>query len=150
MREVKIYCDMDGVLVHQTGRDGFDQMPWAVDGRELWDYVKQFRPTILSQLSPDIYDRGRAQKRVWCDRELGRDVLLIVARAWYYETAKYEYAEHGAVLIDDHEEQHAAEWIARGGVFIHHQDARTTILKLKDMMQILAARNYLDTEGFAA
>ena len=141
---MKIYCDLDGVLVQQTGRDGFDQMPWMTDGKELWEYVKQFHPTILSQLSPDIYDRGRVQKRIWCDRELGCDVPLIVARAWYYETAKYVYAQSNAVLIDDHEEQHAAPWRKRGGVFIHHEDARMTILKLKAVIH----RDWIATIGY--
>ena len=127
---MKIFCDLDGVLVHQTGRDGFDTMPWTEDGRELWEYVKAFNPTILSQLSPDIYVRGSVQKRVWCDRELGKDVPLIVAQARYYETAKYVHAEPGAVLIDDHPEQHQQAWERRGGVFIHHVDADSTISKL--------------------
>lgn len=113
-------------------------------------HKKQFQPVILSQLSPDIYARGSVQKRIWCRRELGPEVPLIVVMEDTSHTAKHVYAEPDAVLIDDHEEQHSAEWRARGGVFIHHWCALTSILKLKDVMQIMVAKNYLDTVGFAA
>ena len=125
-----IYCDMDGVLVHQTGRAGFDTMPWTEDGRELWEYVKAFSPTVLSQLSPDIYERGSLQKRAWCVRELGCYVPLIVVCGWWNVTAKDAYAEPDAILIDDHREQHESAWAGRGGVFIHHLDTDSTIAKL--------------------
>ena len=147
---MKLFVDLDGVLVRQTGRDGFDLMLWMPDGKELWEYVKQFRPTILSQLSPDIYERGSAQKRVWVDRELGKDVPLIVVQEDTLHTAKWRHSGHGYILIDDHKEQHWPAWELWGGVFIHHQDAKTTILKLKDVMQIVAAKNYLVMEGFTA
>lgn len=147
---MKIFCDLDGVLVHQTGRDGFDQMPWMPDGKELWEYVKQFNPTILSQLSPDIYTRGSAQKRVWVDRELGKGVPLIVVMADTLHTAKWKHSGQRHVLIDDHKEQHRPAWVLWGGVFIHHIDTRTTILKLKDVMQVVVAKNYLDTAEFAS
>ena len=127
---MNLFIDMDGVLVRQTGRDGFDTMPWMADGKALWEYVKAFQPTLLSQLSPDIYDRGSVQKRVWVDRELGVGVGLIVVRAWYYETLKFVYSGTGAVLIDDHAAQHCWAWEKRGGVFIHHTDADSTIEKL--------------------
>ena len=132
-----IYCDMDGVLVHQTGRDGFDVMPWAADGKDLWEYIKSLNPTVLSQLSPDIYLRGALQKRVWCSRELGVMVPLIVVRAWYYETAKFEYSEPGAVLIDDPLEQHRPAWVERGGVFIHHRSAKSTIARLEALVRLM-------------
>ena len=128
---MRLFVDMDGVLVHQTGRDGFEAMPWTVDGKELWNHVKAFHPTVLSQLSPDIYERGKFQKAVWVCRELGTSVPLIVVRAWYYDTAKFEYSAPGAVLIDDHFEQHQPAWVERGGVFIHHRDAASTIARLE-------------------
>ncbi len=134
---------MDGVLVHQTGRDGFDTMPWMEDGKELWEYIKAFSPNILSQLSPDIYDRGSEQKRVWCDRELGVDVPLIVVRADTFHTAKFVYAGEDAVLIDDHAAQHQQAWEQRGGIFIEHKSARSTIKRLQEL---LGVDNYYEAE----
>lgn len=133
---MNLFVDLDGVLVRQTGRDGFDTMPWMEDGKELWEYIKAFQPTILSQLSPDIYDRGSQQKRVWCDRELGIGVKLIVVRADTFHTAKFVYAGTGAVLIDDHPAQHREAWERRGGIFIPHQDADSTIEKLCSVLGV--------------
>ena len=127
---VKLFLDMDGVLVHQTGRDGFDLMPWMPDGQELGEFVKLLNPVILSQLSPDIFERGSVQKAVWCKRELG-GVTLIVERAWAGTTGKHVYAERGAVLIDDHPDWHEKEWTRRGGIFLHHVSARQTIEALQ-------------------
>lgn len=131
-----LFVDMDGVLVRQTGRDGFDTMPWMPDGKALWDYVKVFSPTVLSQLSPDIYSRGAKQKRVWCNRELGATVPLLVVMEDTNHSAKWTYASPGAVLIDDHKEQHAGAWEARGGVFIHHTDTDSTIAKLCEVLGV--------------
>lgn len=125
---------MDGVLVHQTGRDGFDLMPWMPDGRELWEFVKPLNPVILSQLSPDIYDRGSVQKAVWCKRELG-EVTLFVERAWAGTTGKQVHADPGAVLIDDHPTWHERAWTARGGIFLHHVSAKQTIESLRALLR---------------
>ncbi len=133
---MKLFIDMDGVLVRQTGRDGFDTMPWVEGGRELWDYVKAFSPIILSQLSPDIYGRGVTQKRIWCNRELGVHVPMIVVLAWYYDTAKFEYSEPDAILIDDHFEQHQPAWVERGGMFIHHVNTENTIRELRSLLGV--------------
>ena len=141
---MKLFVDLDGVLVNQTGRDGFDVMPWTLDGKELWMYIKAFRPTILSQRSPDIYDRGSAQKRGWCDRELGPDVPLIVVRAWYYDTLKFVYSSTGAVLIDDHYDQHQPAWVKRGGMFIHHVSAENTI---RELQALLGVDSYYEEEA---
>ncbi len=133
---MKLFIDMDGVLVRQTGRDGFDVMPWMPDGKELWEYVKPFCPIILSQLSPDIHGRGSYQKRIWCDRELGAGVPLIVVMADTHHTEKYNYSGLESILIDDHFEQHQPAWVARGGVFIHHVNTENTIRELQALLGV--------------
>ena len=127
---MNLFCDMDMVLVQQTGRDGFDTMPWMPDGKILWDFIKGYEPTILSQLSSDIHARGSVQKRVWCDRELGMDVPLIVVRADRQHTAKFVFSGPDMVLIDDGAQQHQQMWEDYGGVFIHYVSTADTIEKL--------------------
>lgn len=125
---MKLFCDMDGVLVHQTGRDRFDKMPWMPDGRQLWDAIKGSNPTILSMLRPDIYEKCAPEKRAWCARELGADVPVIVTPD---RVGKGPYSEPGAILIDDDVHRHAVDWRKGGGLYLHHRAAHSTIAALR-------------------
>jgi hypothetical protein len=127
---VKILCDMDGVVVKQTGRDGFDRMPWMPDGRALWEFIAPLKPTMLSMLPDDSMKRCEPQKREWCARELGPDVAVIITPD---SRGKSEYATRGAVLIDD-SVMHADGWARRGGIFVRHTSARDTIARLQALM----------------
>lgn len=118
---------MDGVLVNQTGRARFDLMGWRHDGRLLWDAIKAYRPTLLSQLMADIYEISRPEKLAWAARELGAEVPVIVVRA---EQGKHPHSGPGCVLIDD-SAKHRATWEAAGGIFIWHRSAVQSIADLE-------------------
>jgi hypothetical protein len=128
---IPLYCDMDGVLVNQTGRARFDLMDWMPDGRELWDFIKPHKPRILSQLMKDIWDVSRHEKRIWVERELGAGVPVTVVRA---EEGKHPYSGPGAVLIDD-SIKHKSDWEAKGGIFVHHLTAERSIEQLRKILQ---------------
>lgn len=127
---VKLFCDMDMVLVRQTGRDRFDTMPWMPDGKMLWAFIAPLKPTLLTMLSPDRIERCGAQKRVWAARELGTDVPVVIASD---KTGKGIYATPGAVLIDDDLHRHCQAWVAAGGIYIHHRSAARSIERLKTL-----------------
>lgn len=128
---MKVYCDMDGVLVRQTGSDGFDRMPWMPDGRELWDFIAPMNPTILSQRPDDNWARTAPQKVAWVARELGPNVPVIIARR---SVGKSPHAQPGAILIDDGLKKHGTPWIERGGIFIHHRSAKASIKELQRLI----------------
>lgn len=130
---MKLFCDMDMVLVRQTGREGFDTMPWMPDGKALWTFIAPLRPTLLSMLSPDRLERCGAQKRAWAARELGTDVPVIVASD---KTGKGPYATQGAVLIDDDMHRHGPAWVKNGGIYLHHVSAADTIKRLRVMLAL--------------
>jgi hypothetical protein len=100
--KIKIYCDLDGVLVdfnrgvmELTGGqhpdrmsvkkmwaavsrkpDFFQQLPWTRDGKRLWHAIQQLQPDILI-LTGVPSNRPHIigqQKATWCQRELGIDV----------------------------------------------------------------------------
>lgn len=127
----ELYCDMDGVLVNQTGRARFDLMDWMPDGRELWMFIAPYRPTILSQLMMDIWEVSRHEKRIWVERELGADVPVIVVHA---EEGKHPHSGPGAVLIDD-SLAHQEPWESKGGVFVHHITAERSIEQLRQLLR---------------
>lgn len=128
---LKLYCDMDGVLVNQTARDGFDTMPWMSDGKVLWEFIKPFNPSLLSQLPDETYERCKPQKVAWALRELGPDVSVFVVPK---SMGKWRFALPGSVLIDDGQNTHGKAWLNAGGRFIHHVSAAKTIIQLKFML----------------
>ena len=131
---MRLFCDMDGVLVNQTSRKRFDLMSWMPGGRELWAFLAPFKPTILSQLKQDIWGISIHEKRAWCARELGADVPVIVVHA---EVGKSGHSAPGHVLIDD-SEHHRDPWNERGGIFIRHTSARETIASMNALMRLVA------------
>ena len=81
----QIYCDMDGVVAdfttYTTGFlghkfkdeywddlpvDMFLQMPKMKDADQLWGYIKQFSPFMLTAVPRD--SRGPVAKRAWKDK----------------------------------------------------------------------------------
>lgn len=129
---MNIFCDMDGVLVRQTGRDGFDKMPWMPDGRVLWEFIAPMGPIILSMLPDENMHRAAPQKIEWCARELGKDVAVTITPD---SIGKAKYAEAGDVLIDDNQ-KHASGWIANGGIFILHRSAKASISVLQRLLAV--------------
>ena len=69
-------------------------MDWMSDGRQLWDYIKSYNPTLLS--SPSRSDHSRLGKRIWRKRNLP-STKLVLAQA----IKKQNYANPNSILIDD-------------------------------------------------
>jgi 5'(3')-deoxyribonucleotidase len=147
----KIYCDMDGVLVDfdkgyniLTGRDISGQfhtdthfwdpinkagkkfwveLEWQSDGKELWEYIKEYKPKLLS--APSRQDDSRVGKHEWVERELpGVPLLLRSAKH------KKDFADSNSILIDDRIDN-IEGWIGAGGIGIHHVNTQETIDQLK-------------------
>ena len=111
-----IYCDLLGVLVQQTGREGIAHMPWAFGGRKIWDYIKDDKPIILAQCRLEEYEKLYQEHRDWIDRELGVNVRLFCVTD---DIHKSVVCEPGDTLIDDNH-KYRQGWSECGGHFIHH------------------------------
>jgi len=146
-----LYCDLDGVLADFDKRcmEVFGQYPnslnerymwatitkhhphfyadldWMPDGKELWNVVKEYVPTILTG-TPRSVKAARNDKLKWCAIELGEDVPVIAGPT----RDKPLYASPGAILIDDRVRTKAG-WENAGGIFILHTSAKQSIEELK-------------------
>jgi len=148
---IKIFCDLDGVLVDfdygvkKILKKSPDQLPeclmWAVikktpnfytnlywthDGKQLWNFIKDFQGVQLLTGIPRGFKDAITQKKSWCNSELGNQYNVICCAT----KDKPLYATKGAILIDDRLKI-ANEWISKGGIFIHHTSAENTIKELQ-------------------
>lgn len=147
-----LFCDMDGVLAdfdagyrnafdiqtskkldnvnwHQVQAHGsfYNTLPEMPDMRVLWNYIKGYKPVLLSGCPTIGYDLVQDQKRQWIDEHLGYNVPAIFCKS----REKVVHSIPGDILIDDWD-KHQAVWIANGGIWILHTSAADTILQLRE------------------
>jgi hypothetical protein len=149
-----IYCDLDGVLVDfdkgykdltgmttqeanaqgdkvfwepikKAGASFWIRLKWMPDGKQLWDYIKQYNPSLLS--APSREESSRIGKRVWVKHNLP-GVKLILANA----VDKQNYSGENQILIDDRE-KNIEQWRSKGGTGILHTSTEDTIKQLKEL-----------------
>jgi hypothetical protein len=100
-------------------------IPWMQDGKQLWEYIKKYKPTLLS--APSRNNESRLGKRLWVKKHIPGVKLVLASRA-----NKQDYAKPNAILIDDRPDT-IIEWENKGGIGILHKSAEETIQKLKSL-----------------
>lgn len=103
-------------------KDYWSNLQWMPDGKELWDHIKPFKPTLLSAPSRD--PQSRWGKRIWVKKNIPGTPLILAAAE-----AKKNYARKNAILIDDRV-SNINDWIAAGGIGILHTSTASTLEKL--------------------
>ena len=152
-KEYQIFCDMDGCLVDfergyeeltgiylrgefQKGDDFWDPiskagvgfwagLKWMPDGQKLWDYIKQYKPNLLS--APSREESSRIGKHVWVKNKIPGTKLIL-----RYAKQKKELATPTSILIDDRIEN-INDWESAGGIGILHTSTANTISQLKKL-----------------
>jgi len=158
----RIYCDMDGVLCDFksaaekiTGmsigkwmedddingkwkpiidkKDFWYNLPWQPGGQQLWSYINNYQPHILSAYVEHASDPNCIPgKRSWAVSHLGipANRINLVKRK-----EKQNYAKvngEPALLIDDYI-KNVNQFKARGGYGILHTSTANTISQLKKL-----------------
>jgi predicted kinase len=154
-QQYKVYCDMDGVLVdfergynELTGKQtpGVDStydkedfwsaitkagakfwadLNWMSDGQQLWDYIKQYNPKLLT--APSREKSSEIGKKEWVDKHIpGTPIIFKQAKD------KKDLAEPNAILIDDRKDN-IQQWIDAGGIGIRHTSTSSTIKQLQKL-----------------
>ena len=149
----KIYSDMDGVLadfesgyekltgvdlkgefvkgddfwkpISKAGVGFWAGLKWMPDGQKLWNYLKPYKPDLLS--APSREDSSRIGKHVWVKQKLPGTKLIL-----RYAKQKKELATPESILIDDRQ-INIDQWEAAGGIGILHTSADDTISQLKQL-----------------
>jgi hypothetical protein len=113
-------------------------LDWQPGGKELWDYIKEYNPYILTAPSVNFdlpydqrynreYNESMQGKLEWVQR-------LSNMRKIYFASAvnKPKFAGSNKILIDDRKDT-IDSWNANGGIGILHTSAENTIKQLKEL-----------------
>ena len=103
-------------------KDYWANLEWMPDGKDLWDHIKQYKPTLLSAPSRD--PQSRWGTRIWVKKNIPGTPLILAAAPM-----KKNYAKKNAILIDD-KISNINEWNEAGGIGILHTSTSTTLDKL--------------------
>jgi hypothetical protein len=98
-------------------------MSWMPDGKQLWDYIKKYEPTILSAPSRD--PSSRLGKRLWIKNNIPGTPLILAAA-----NKKQNYSRKNSILIDDRPDN-IEQWRSKGGIGILHVNTENTIKQLQ-------------------
>jgi hypothetical protein len=146
---MKLFLDLDGVLADfdngvrkVTGRPPeelplktmwaalaraprfFETLAFMQDAEALWRFCEPHHPTILTGLPLGTW--APEQKRRWVARVLGAHVPVITCMS----RDKPRWSGPGHVLVDDRASARKG-WEAKGGTFVHHVSAESTIAALR-------------------
>ena len=176
VNSVKIFCDLDGVLVDfdrgfselpenteglspsdyeelngknsvwplidKHGSEYWSELYWKSDGRELWDYLEKYNPTILS--SPSRSNNSILGKTKWVklnlkisekpvtkkDEYTGNERLILMQQKHLFATGP------NCILIDDTQAK-IDRWTEAGGTGVLHNDSTDTIRVLEQIFERL-------------
>ena len=112
-------------LIDERGVGYWAGMPWMSDGKIYWDYIKKYKPTLLS--SPSRSSTSRLGKRLWVKNNIPGTKLILAQ-----SKDKQNYAQKDRILIDDRP-SNIDQWRASGGIGILHISASDTIRQLKEL-----------------
>jgi len=103
-------------------------MPWMLQGKKLWDFIKPYQPDLLT--SPSRHDTSRLGKNLWVRNNLNPKPKVIFA----YSADKQRYANENSILIDD-KKSNINEWASKGGIAIRCKDGDvdSVIQKLQEL-----------------
>lgn len=129
-------------LITNTGSKYWSNLEWMPDGKQLWNHLQQYDPTILSSPSRDY--SSIIGKTAWVNSNLGitqrkpitkskdwdKDTRLILS------THKYLFVipDTVSILIDDTPSK-IQKWEAAGGVGILHISTANTISMLSGILK---------------
>ena len=103
-------------------------MKFMPQGQQLWDFIKPYRPDLLT--SPSRDNGSRLGKNIWVKNHLNPKPKTIFA----YSKDKQRYANENSILIDD-KKSNIDEWTSKGGIAIRckNGDVNHVIEKLKEL-----------------
>jgi 5'(3')-deoxyribonucleotidase len=99
-------------------------LPLTEDAEELWNQLRPYNPTILTDL-PSAVPSAARDKRLWVKEHFGSDVEVVSCLGRELDT----HAEGRNVLVDANE-RHKDAWLKAGGIWIYHTSTLQTMAEV--------------------
>lgn len=93
----------------QVGLKFWSNMKWMPNGKQLWEFISPYKPTLLTSPSKD--NSSRLGKNTWVKNHINPTPKVIFA----YSADKQRYSNDRSILIDD-KKSNINEWIQKGGI----------------------------------
>lgn len=102
-------------------------IPLMPEGMELWNYIKQFNPIILT--APSRNKVSRIGKKLWVQDNLGLNIPI----EFRASNRKQELSGPGKILIDDRLDN-IMQWKSKNGIgLLYEGDSKKIITELKKL-----------------
>lgn len=111
------FIDVDNKIKFWVG------MSWMPDGKELWNHISQYKPTLLS--APSRNPASRLGKRLWVKNNIPGTPLVLASAE-----KKQNYSKKNRILIDDRPDN-IEQWRSKGGIGILHTNTTDTLKHLQ-------------------
>jgi hypothetical protein len=113
------------IIDNQIGLRFWRGMPWMSEGRELWDYIKPYKPTLLT--APSWHNSSREGKQLWVDDHISGTPII-----FKQADKKSDLAGPNKILIDDREDT-IMNWKHKNGIGILYTSTKQAINDLKQL-----------------
>lgn len=112
--------------VDPLGTKFWSEMHWTEDGQELWNFIKPYKPKLLS--SPSRSKTSVEGKKIWVEKNIP-GTELILKQASQKQTM---CVNERCILIDDRTDT-CEQWKEKGGISVVHRSTRETIKELEKL-----------------
>lgn len=125
---IKKYGEKKGIekfwdlIDNQVGIRYWRGMGWMPDAQLFWNFIKKYKPTILT--APSKHENSRIGKNLWVQDNLGPNYEIIFSNA----QDKCRYASPISILIDD-STQNILDWKREGGIGILYKNNPSEVIK---------------------
>lgn len=127
-------------IIDKYGEEYWSELYWMNDGRELWDYLEEYKPTILS--SPSRNRSSIDGKTKWIKLNLGINGKPVTRKSDYEDgdrvilmQQKHLFAKGPTDILIDDTQAKLDKWVEAGGTGILHNDATDTIKVLEGILE---------------
>ena len=113
-------------ILNVQGKEWWSNLDWLPDGKQLWNYVKKYNPTVLS--TPSSNPGSKVGKHIWIKRH-----LMIPENRVILSDRKHQFVKDKFSMLIDDKEKNINDWNNAGGTGILHRNAINTIEQLKKL-----------------